>query len=261
MIPLRMIPRRAFFVWVGDEPLPWLRQLSIESFRKFNPDWRVELLRIPPRAALLPAQNTDLFRYDELANHGGVYFDTDVVFFEPFPDDLLDADVAVTMDRSPTIGRCPRLSNHDVANRPGFTNLAVLGSTPSNGFFRHVYIEALRRGEWLSEDNVNTLTDDWYQLYGVALLDRTFWNKSKRDIEEQFHIKIANVPLDLVLPVRWFDVIKVYNDTAFVPPPGCIGVHWYGGSPEALRYATDYRSPTDMPSGTYLSRAIEVALA
>ena len=55
-----MIPKRAFFLWVGYGELPWLRKLSIGSFRKQNPDWNVQLIRVEPIASLLPAQNTDL---------------------------------------------------------------------------------------------------------------------------------------------------------------------------------------------------------
>ena len=84
-----MIPKRAFFMWEGPGKLSWLRQLSIDTFMKHNPDWQVDLIRVPHKARLLSEQATDIFRYAELATNGGYYFDTDVVFYRPVPEEYL----------------------------------------------------------------------------------------------------------------------------------------------------------------------------
>jgi len=39
-----MVPKRIFFFWTGDT-MSWLRYMTIVSFKKLNPDWKVQLYR------------------------------------------------------------------------------------------------------------------------------------------------------------------------------------------------------------------------
>jgi hypothetical protein len=228
-----MIPKRAFFIWVGDDPLPWLRQISVDSFRKQNPDWGVGVIRLTGTDDLMPAQQTDIARYEELTYRGGLYLDTDILFFKPVPDSVLDSDVAITIDKSAFndgSGSDPRIARY-----PGFSNLAFLGASPDNPFFRHTLTVATDRFDSLTRDDVDVRRHN-YQLFGTELLNRTFVDKDVEDIEAMFGVKIHNVPLDLVLPVRWYDAFKLFNGTRMNPPEEAIGYHWYGGCYDAKRY-------------------------
>ena len=61
-----------------------------------------------------------------MAVNGGVYFDTDVLFVKPVPDELLDCDVLVTIDKS-AFGYEVSGMPPDMEQMPGFNNLAMLG--------------------------------------------------------------------------------------------------------------------------------------
>ena len=256
-----MIPKCAFFTWVGDEPLPWLRQLGVDSFKKQNPDWDVEVVRVPDRGDLLAAQSTDIFRYHRLATDGGLYLDTDVLFFRPVPDELLDADVSITVDRS-AFNSDPGdpTSNSRIEGYPGFNNLALLGAVPDNPFFRHMHEVAIARRAWLAQDDVD-VKKLMYQVFGTELLNREFCGKTLADIEAQFGIHVYNIPLDAILPIRWYNAYKLFNGTKFDPPEDTIGVHWYGGSYDARRYQKQFTSDTVYRRPCYLTDVIDRVLA
>ena len=42
-----MIPKTMKFFW-GNETLSWMRYMTLYSFRKLNPDWKIELHLCPP---------------------------------------------------------------------------------------------------------------------------------------------------------------------------------------------------------------------
>lgn len=228
-----MIPKRAFFTWVGQENLPWLRQLSIDTFKKYNPEWKIDVIRIPPKAGLLSAQATDIFRYYELEERGGIYLDTDIIFFKPVPEEILDYDLAFTLDKSvlQNGGNAPPVESEW---KPGFTNLAFLGSVTHQGFWKFVYDAAFSRMEELQHDRVKI--GALYQCLGVVLLNRLFYGMDKKDIEKQFGARIFNVPLNLVLPIPWYNSHKIFNGSTFDPPDDCIGLHWFGGSVDAKMF-------------------------
>ena len=113
---LSRIPKRAFFFW-GTESLPWVRYLTLETFRKHHPDWEMFLYRLPVlqknttnynAVDCWPKVNTlnikieeidiekqlgvefpckfitiyaDIFRYIVLWKYGGFYADMDHLFF------------------------------------------------------------------------------------------------------------------------------------------------------------------------------------
>ena len=254
-----MIPKRAFFLWVGKGPLPWLRQLGIDTFEKYNPDWTVDLIRVPIEAGLLAAQSTDIFRYHYLYEYGGLYLDTDIVFFRPVPEEILDAGAAITIDRAPIeAGKSDPRNEHS----PGFTNLAFLGSVKGNPLFKFAYSTALERLDTMKNMDIDMKrTKGLYQAFGTAMLDKEFTGKTQEDIEVRFGTKIHNVPLETVLPVGWHETDRLFTGGKFDPPEKTIGVHWYGGCPDASRYCAQMTRETYLQRPCYLSSAIDRALA
>ena len=95
-----MIPQRMAFYWEGG-PMSWLRLQTLDTFTRLHPHW--ELVRIPtladPRFASLPLDTrSDIARWRWLADRGGWFMDTDIVWLQAIPDDLQDGPVAVTSD-------------------------------------------------------------------------------------------------------------------------------------------------------------------
>jgi hypothetical protein len=82
------IPRVIHRVWIGPEPLPSEHRGFGETWRRHHPGWEhclwtdgdLPSLAIPEEALLRardPSETSNLVRYHVLAEHGGVYVDTD----------------------------------------------------------------------------------------------------------------------------------------------------------------------------------------
>jgi glycosyl transferase-like sugar-binding protein len=241
-----MIPRRAFCIWNGtEEDLPWLRRLGLETFRKYNPDVPVQVINISGSVGPI-GPVSDLRRYYELHKTGGLYFDTDIVFIRGVPDAVWESDLAITMDPSVSVTHWSVEPNPD---QPGFVNIGFMGAAPRHPFFGYVLDQAQKRA---------TTPSRGYQNLGVNLLSNIFWAKHEPQIIEEYG-PFLNVPLDMVLPIRWLDLHKLYNGTPFDPPDDCIGVHWYGASKQAIDYQQRMSLETLDCHPCYLQKAIKRA--
>jgi len=254
-----VIPKRAFYTWVGPD-MNWLRRLSVDSFKKQNPDWVVDEIRPQRDEYMGVEQNTDIARYGELADNGGLYFDTDILFLAPVPDDFMEKDVGISIDKSAFGYEANQRDVHpSVELQPGFNNLALMYSSADSEFFHYVHQRALDRLEWLRDDNVS-LRGELYQAFGTTLLNREFFGKTQPDIEARFGIEIDNIPLDVVLPIRWNKSYQLFNGTPFVVPDNTIGVHWYGGCVDAKRYCSQFALDTYKRRPCYLTDVIDEVL-
>lgn len=97
-LPRRMrIPRRLHQVWVGSAPMPDEHRRFAAGWRERHPGWDYRLwtdddfgeLGITPdlvRQAVTPAELSNLIRYQVVAEHGGVYVDTDAECLRPIDE-------------------------------------------------------------------------------------------------------------------------------------------------------------------------------
>ena len=97
-----MIPKVIHYVWVGGKPLTPLAELCIASWKKYLPDYQLQLWNessLPSEVMEHPyvqamyeqkkwAFVSDYIRFWALKNEGGIYFDTDTEVLKSF-DDLL----------------------------------------------------------------------------------------------------------------------------------------------------------------------------
>jgi len=199
-----VIPKRAIFFWEGPEP-SWLRKQSWESFARLNPTWEIDIVDgegspIEKNGDLSIAHRSDYTRYKELNERGGVYFDTDIVFVRPIPDEWLDAHLLLPMSEIP---------GNPIAN------VAMLGSVPGDAFFS----QAVYAAEGISESKryMN------YQDLGINLLIAIKSLLPGREIKW--------FDPEAVIPVPWTGVSDLWNDTHDTVPSLSFGVHWFGGDP------------------------------
>lgn len=91
-----MIPKIIHYCWFGGNPKPKLAEKCIESWKKYCPDWQIiewnesnfdvnqngytKMCVEQKKYAFL----SDYVRLKVVAEHGGVYFDTDVEVIRPF---------------------------------------------------------------------------------------------------------------------------------------------------------------------------------
>lgn len=248
-----MIPKRAIFYWdQGESNLPWTRRLAIDSFRALNPTWEVVLEKNNDYPGDIPQHRADYFRWKELYERGGVYFDTDIVFVRPFPDHLLQQDILITTD--------PVLRFH---------NIAVLGSSGDGNEFYEDLTNA-------AEDRVSCVTynPNDYQVLGVCLMNRFFWREAglaerptgtyEGNIVENLRkrypdYKIYNLPRAFVCPIQSHECDYIFRKPHPVVrkrmragkskklpmtlPEESIGVHWYGGHVLAPRMEKNLLDP------------------
>lgn len=126
------IPRMFHRIWLGGKPMPELFQQWGESWTRLNPGWTMttwteENLRtrfpdLIARACHL-SQRSNVYRYEILLDHGGIYLDTDFECLKPI-DSLLDnVDAFVCLKK---YGKNGRLLN------------SILGAVPNHHFSRRL---------------------------------------------------------------------------------------------------------------------------
>ena len=251
------IPKRAFFYW-GGKPLPWIRQQSIQSFRELNPDWKVSVVADDP---LFPGdtviKRSDIYRYRELADRGGAYFDSDIYFTRPmaeFMERVGDADTVVCheyADKTNFVDSNGRVTTVD--KRPMFYSVASLMSAPGNPFFRAAH-----------EASLFMRHDPDMQSAGVWALTERFGTLERAEAEFSL-CNFYNVPRKAFLPIDFNDVRALFRKDSrlaksLLADPDVFGVHWYGGD-ACGRIADKWTEETywrDCAIGELLGRMVSV---
>ncbi len=251
-----IVPRIAWFYWSGG-PLSWLRRQSIISFQRFHPEWTVMLgspeandghsgrLCAPPGvqvvadlvsdARLAPAARSDVWRWSVLATRGGLYADTDVVFFRSV-EPLLQGenDAWITLDMGTPIW--PSFQTRK-SKAIGNVSIGVLASVPGSVFFTRLL--NLARAKCPEDD---------YQSHGTRLI-APHWEEISASVE------IGR------LPARSFyrgssnhQVQPLWTESGKFSPHE-YGVHWYGGSVVSAPYE-HVKSVAELPQ-CWVRKALE----
>lgn len=129
------IPKVIHWCWFGEKALPPLARRCLDSWRRFAPDFEVRrwtLAELPPpppfAATALAAKKwafaSDWARFRVIADHGGVYLDTDVELIRPI-DDLIagGAFFAAETDSPPSVN--PGLGFAAEAGHPVIAEIAA----------------------------------------------------------------------------------------------------------------------------------------
>lgn len=225
---------RTLYLYWGGRKLSWLRYLTVKSFLKHNPDWKIKVY-YPAKptvgnkwhtaeqtigydgkdwfpeleAELIPfdmetigesndmpeVHKSDLFRLWAIHEYGGVYSDFDILYTKPFPE---------------TRGTlyCWHPDGHYA--------VGLIGGEKGSKVFADL-LEASR--------GVGT---NKYQVYGSTL-----WGKVLEEKPEGW-----NIPRDLVYPFGWQEVDGLFTGNKKLPKEA-VGVHWYGGSEIAGKWENE----------------------
>jgi hypothetical protein len=258
-----MIPRLMSFYWSG--PLSWLHFMTLETFRRWNPDWemrvysaprtctrdacsatkcgacqydgedysdQIDLLSIvrrawsPPRLGLVPAQACDLCEWHLLSQDGGFYSDMDILWLRSL-DPLRE-----------------RLGGAGAAFclEGGMMAVGFMAAGRNSTLFRDVY-ELCLRGSSRQE----------YQQYGSSAFYRMFReSRTKRDVGPGAYVierlreryrddVIVVLPDETVYPYDWREVSRIFERRETVSAES-YGLHWFGGHPIARRWNRELRN-------------------
>ena len=207
-----MIPKRAWFYWGSwsGVPMSWLRRQSVETFQRFNPSWECAFIHrgvpIGPPSLRGSVLSSDRERYAQLAETGGMYFDTDIIFTAPIPEEWLSKDNCIVSRDGKSQG------------------IAVLGSKPGSKFFAGLVHDC--------DERLKSKVILAYQSLGIKL----FVGKDTRQMASVVGESLYEIPIELMFPVPWGGVEQLWSDINIPVRPDAVGVHWFGGDELSREY-------------------------
>lgn len=208
---MSVIPPILHAYWEAPAPPCWLRLQTLESWRRLHPEHEVRLhqRRCEPadvrggRDGTCRAQASDIYRWEQLLEHGGWWTDLDVIYWRS-PRDL----VAATRDFWLTLDGAP--------DQP--LSIGLLAAAPGSELVAAILEEAIA-----AEGQRD------YQACGVHAVRRALAATGARP---------GGIPHDAlyVRPALHAAMARLWLQDA--PPPATThGLHWYGGHPISRKLA------------------------
>lgn len=165
-----------------------------------------------------PIHKSDLFRYYVLFNLGGIYCDTDVIFFRSFENYYKQI-----------ISNSINTIIHEYFARDNAYHLTIgmLGSSVNNEYYKDLF-----------DFGMKNICDDYYQSMGVMLIYKMLNMRACTSVADIIYskyknLKFFNLPTNLIYKYDWTMIDKCfkigYNISDF--DQESVGYHWYGGSP------------------------------
>lgn len=227
--------------------------MTLYSFRKFNPDWEIDLYVSPQEVFvkpwttyveqdfhnyngpdyfnkvkdlgvnikpfglnrhLAPSHRSNFLKWNKLANIGGIYSDMDILWFKPIEDFYNSI-----KDFNAAICQTEYLS------------IGLLASDGENDFFNDIYINGLRC--------FNTVN---YQSAGVENIYNLYRCEASQVLNKATelypYLKFYNIPMDLVYLYNSERIIEAFTETVYDKElfKNSIGYHWYAAHPTAQKF-------------------------
>lgn len=268
---LTQIPKVAHFYW-GGGPLSYLRFLSVQSFKKQNPDWQVKVHRpiIDSQAPKTWANNikhdfrrqidsldvavvehdfdtygfdnlahevhkSDFLRWRLLSTEGGLWSDIDIFYTNPV-ENLLEN---IVQNSNINVALCPLKPPHK--HTVGF-----MLASPDNDFYRYISKLALENYnkdvyQCMGSDLINTGFDD-FESFGQQFPNNKFIFLDKKCV-----YTITSKTIDLF----YQETNKKHNRSEI------IGYHWFGGHPRSQEFENTLQPDTLGNYNHFLARAIQ----
>lgn len=228
-----MIDKLLHIYW-GGQPLPWIRWLTIKSFRQFNPDYKiwlwmpkaacsnitwktgeldypntdkdylqllkenvdeVKLLDIPFLNNAHDSQRSDYLVYYALYNYGGIYADIDILFIKP----LIypdNFDLYITY-----------FNNY-------YSCAGFLIAKKNNKIMKHL----LR----MSNIRFQSSSRNKYEKLGAS-----FW-KQEFPTPESIPHNYYHLPKNYLFPFTFMEMNKIFRENHIIPNE-TVGMHWFAG--------------------------------
>ena len=272
---LTQIPRVAHFYW-GGGPLSYLRFLSVQSFKKQNPDWQVKVHQ-PVTNSRAPGSWTnnikqdfrgqinaldvavvehdfdrygfnnqahevhksDFLRWRLLATEGGVWSDIDIFYTKPM--ECLEENNL--QHANINVALCP-------LKPPYKHTVGFMLASQDNDFYRYI-----------SEVALTNYNPDVYQCMGSDLINGRF--ESFESFSQQFpnnQFAFLNKKSVYVITSKTIDqfyqpvdqkLTKKFNNSQV------IGYHWFGGHPQSQEFENNLQPNTIKNYNHFLALAIQ----
>jgi hypothetical protein len=239
-----MLKKVLHLYWGRNQPLSYLRYLTIVSFQKYNPDWQVrvwapiETSQAKPWGtneqvslyrgvdyfehiihlvtwvdfavlglpnSLSEVHKSDLLRWYLLGTEGGIWSDFDILYVKGISDNIMEQ-----------WKEGAGLMSYRAVPKHPFDYLAIGFHTSSGESGRNFFMELFKLG-------LSKVPQDEYQAFGAVLL--------------QEHLKNCNnvgafyiTPPELIYPYHTYhNILRYWQPGAVDGRSVCIGMHWYAG--------------------------------
>ncbi len=260
---LRKIPKIAYFYW-GNAQLPYLRYLSILSFRKWNPDWEVNLY-LPSKlyaGALVNTSKDYKFTGKDYSSYlKGLNINIKTMNIPFIEEKCKDLEGACGSKQEvyksdflrwyllSTIGGL--WSDMDIMYFKSMENLAinkpenkktntVISLHPEYGHSVGFLLSSVNNEyyKYVLKKAKENFAPQHYQSIGVDLL---FPFPSVYSIEKKFKtIKVKDIPIKTVYAYDVRNIKKIYNTNNMGRyGEDSIGLHWYAGHEMTTKYLNE----------------------
>lgn len=238
---MKNIPKIAHFYW-GNKVLPYLRYLTLYSFKKYNPDWKINLYVpkvLQSEMSWTSSEHKFTISCEDYSNRVEglgiqvIPFDFDIIGVSNTVSEVLKSDFLrwyllstqgglwsdmdilffrpvsqISMDEKVSTVLC----FHE-----GYYSVGFMMASSNNSIFKYLH------------DKVKSCFNPCaYQSIGRTLLDTSL--KDVRKLCNRFPEIVHNLPMGVVYPVNWSKVGKVCTTNMNILKPESIGLHWYAGS-------------------------------
>jgi hypothetical protein len=245
------IPKIANFYW-GNEPLPYLRFLTLKTFSHYNPDWQLRLYtsKDSVKPTWLSKENKNIFNGKDYTDHlkeipnltiitvdfqktigipntTSDVHKSDILRWWLFTKDggmWIDLDILfwkpiteseVNANKNCNLIFCQCRYGHSI----GF-----LGSSANNEYYKIVLNMAKQR-----------FNEKGYQSVGCELINNSNIHKTLHD----FNYRARFIAMETVYPIDAFRIRHIYNANMKLDDPRTIGLHWFAGHDLSYKYVNE----------------------
>ena len=263
-----MIPKRIFFYWENNK-MSWMRYMTLYSFRKFNPDWEMDLYY----------ENNNIISDNQWDTNNSQDFSSYVGedYFDKIKDlninikkiDFDKDNLSVFKNVTPS-GKSDIFKWYELSKNGGvYSDMDILYIRPMDELYSHLIennvdtlicqdnyknVKYLSVGFIASAENNDFYKDifnncfkfnkqDKYETYGVdCLYDSYDMSFSNNDVLNASKIKypelnIYNLSFKMIYPFNSDRIEYCYNNVDIKEVPSyTIGYHWYAGHPLSQKY-------------------------
>jgi hypothetical protein len=157
----------------------------------------------------------DFTRISKLYEHGGIWFDMDILFIKPIPDFFFNEDV-----------------DSHIFIYSGVIATGLLTASPKCSFLEKLFNGSL---EIINKKELNN-----YQKIGPIIWIQEY---NKLNEEEKREIKILDN--SLVYPYIWNQLEMLFKNKNTTVPENTFGIHWYNGALMTKEFINNFNSKID----------------
>jgi len=260
-----MIPKHMMFFWANKE-MSWLRFMTLYSFRKLNPSWKITLFLSEPNKVSTKtwgsSEQQDFHNFSGRDNFRNIEdIGIDIRTWKLEDREKATSDTTGASHKSnffkwqqmanaggfysdldilyvkPFDDFYQKCKNFDtVICHHGYFSIGLLGSSGNNRFFSDLYEHTFKRYSPHGYQSAGVIS--LYSLCGkYDKSSKPNWSTSfKAMIDHYEDVSFYNIPMKLVYPWTSSQMKHVFEIEHTSVPNECIGIHWYGGHPLAQKY-------------------------